>query len=268
MRRSGRLLRAALASAAGLFLVVWIGWLVAVPSAMIEDRIVGAIASYGGLNASFENFRKGLFLSVKADALTISFSRGQIKATDLRAALHPGSLFSWRLEASLDAELGGGPVSARYTRPIHTYKGEAFDLKGRGIRLDGIMPLVYEGVTGTGLGRLDMKLSEGAGEMRIAVESLEAAPFSVGPYTFPAERLREGRALVRAEPGSLEIVSANIEGDGIFIRLRGRAAAGSFDGELEIVPSAELEAQPYFIFIQQHKRGVGQYLIPMARQLQ
>lgn len=268
MIRSSKALRAALAVLVGLPALLWIAWIVAVPAGMIEERALRAIKDYGGLDASFENFRKGIFLSVKADSITIKFQRGQLRATDLKAAPHLLSLFSLKLEASLDAKLGGGQLKAHYARPLHTYKGESFGLKGRGISLAEFMPLAYDGVSGTGTGRLDIELYDGAGEMRLAVEALEVQPFSVGPYTFPAERLREGRALVTAAPGSLEIVSANIEGEGIFMRLRGRAAGGRFDGAIEIMPSSEIESQPYFMFIQQHKRGTGQYLIPISSALQ
>lgn len=268
MPKNKRALKAALAVALAVPALLWVAWFVAVPSGMIEERALGAISTYGGINASFDNFRKGFFFSVKADAITIKFDRGTIKATELSASLRPGALLKGRVEVTLDAKLGGGPVMATYSRPITTYKGESFDLRGRKIALAEFLPIAYTGVSGTGTGELDMELSDGAGEMRLSVAKLEIAPFSVGPYTFPADRLREGRALVKAAPGSLEIVSANIEGDGIFVRLKGKAASGRFDGALEIMPSAELETEPYFIFIQQYKRGTGQYTIPLANTLQ
>ena len=238
-------------------------WIFAIPASLIQERIEDTIASSGNgeLSLSVDGLRKGIFLNLYADNLTLVLDqRPALEILDFRMNISPRHLFDFRLAFAINGEMGGGKVHGTVKLPLNgtidIERAELNDipyLKRSGIDIYGNM----------------------TSEILVKGDSVKAV------FQIPDLNIRESVTTViplmssfRTMQGSLSLAGNNLKVESIslngekgYARLKGTITNGNMDLTLELMPDASKLNAMESMLIGKYIVSPGYYVIPIRGRL-
>lgn len=269
MRR--RTLYLALGIPAGFILFLFLT-LLFIPNEAIEGVLVRA-AGNGGYRLELTGFGKRFPLGVKAEAVELSSDKGALLTLrETRVHLKLASLLTGKPEVGYRGRIGTGEISG----------DAAFGKKGgwsvqcSGVRLEDIPYFAtVAGARVAGELRLDGNVSGAKGteqgELQLEVKGAELSGVKIGQMPLPDASYREVRGALTIAKGQGVLKSFTLNGDGIYVRLKGETALAQPVGNsplnltLEMMPKPSFMERQKFIFLllSRYLTSPGVYSIPI-----
>jgi type II secretion system protein N len=270
MTLSRRLLIAAALPALSVLLVLLT--ILFIPDRELEGVVIRGLASQG-YTFKAGSFGKALPLGIRARDVHVGSDRGGVLRADrlsVRLRLFP--LLAGKVTFACEARIGAGKLEGE-VEPLG--KGR-LDLAISGLRLEDIPFFVT--VTGARVGGQLMaeahfrgRGDKADGELKLEVRGAEVGGVKIGDMPLPDASYRTVQGMLRAKAGRLNLESFTLEGDGLYVRLKGDLplvgppAAAPLNLALELMPQAEfLEKQKYvFLLLVKYQKSPGHYEIPI-----
>lgn len=245
----------------------------------IPDRELRALATRAlqqqGYTLRAARFGKAFPLGIEAVGLDISDDRGPlIKAQKAALRLNLLPLLTGRLSFSGQATIGSGQASGEYSPRD---KSASVDI--RGVRLEEL-PFIQTvtGARAKGVMRLKGQFKgekEGSGELQLEITEANVAGVKIGEMPLPDADYRRVQGVVRRKGGMITLGSFTLEGDGLYVRLRGDfplttpIGAAPLNLTLELMPKPDfLEKQKFvFLLLTKYLTTPGRYEIPIKGSL-
>lgn len=241
-------------------------WLIVVPEQLIKGLIEQSVS---GDNMSLEavGFRKGLFFNIFADKLELT-KAGAVLVTveNMEANLNPLYLLLLKAKLSFSGEIGGGRVSGT----AEAGKGKnRLKISLAKAAIEDIPFFAVIGLKGRGLLSGEMRLRDGNGEVRFALEEVLLEGNSFYGVPAPLSSFRKAKGMIDVTPGVVNVSSLAFEGEGIYARLKGRILNGSaMDLILEVMPEASFADRSFLLaMLQNYKVSPGYYAIPIKGEM-
>ena len=242
------------------------------PNDAIKGVLVRA-ADNAGYTLDCTGFGKSFPLGVKARTLEISSGQGSlVKLRDARVALKVLPLLTGRLQLSYSGLIGGGEL----TGDVQLGRNPGWTLSGRDLRLEEIPffgTVAGARVKGTlrVTGKMESKRGVPEGDLQLEVKGAELSGVKVGAMPLPDASYRTIRGALRVEKGQAVLKSFTLDGDGVYLRLKGESTLATPLGNsplnltLEMMPKpAFLERQKFiFLLLLKYQKSPGAYSIPV-----
>jgi type II secretion system protein N len=242
----------------------------------IPDRELQALAAralqHQGYSLRAGRFGKAFPLGVQAVNLEIADDRGVLlKAEKAAIRLNLLPLLAGRLTISAQAVIGAGQVAGDYSP-----RGGDTQFELRGVRLEDL-PFIQTvtGARAKGVMRLQGHVKgTGKGPTGLAQLEIKGANLSgvkIGEMPLPDADYRTVQGMARASAGILTLESFTLEGEGLYVRLKGDfpltapPGAAPLNLTLELMPKPEfLERQKFvFLLLTKYLTTPGRYEIPI-----
>ncbi|RII28771.1 MAG: type II secretion system protein GspN [Geobacter sp.] len=241
-----------------------------IPSRALQGVIVRGLANEGYIfHAS--NFGKAFPFGLTAKAVEIGDDRGPLFRADtatVRLQILP--LFLGDVKVTAQARVGSGKLEGIWS---HRQGGE---LHASGIRLEDIpfFPTVT-GASAKGILQIDARLrgrqKTARGEVKLDVKGAELAGIKIGGTPLPDANYRQIQGMLKITGGKATLESFSLEGDGLYVRLKGDLpitaplANAPLNLTLELMPKPEFLEQQKFVFLllTKHLTSPGHYEIPI-----
>ena len=255
-----------------LLLLLVLLTLLFVPDRALEGVVVRAL-DREGYTFKAGSFGKAFPLGLQARDVSVAGERGEVLRADrLAVRLRLLPLFLGKVSVSCAVRIGSGTLAAE-VEPLG--KGR-LDLTVSGLRLEDIP--FFASVTGAKVGgqataeaHFRGRGDKMDGEFRLEVRGAEVSGVKIGDMPLPDSAYRTVQGMLRAKAGKLTLESFTLEGDGLYVRLKGdlplgaSPAAAPLNLSLELMPQAEfLEKQKYvFLLLVKYQQSPGHYEIPI-----
>ena len=241
-----------------------------------NDAIRGALeraAGNAGYTLDCTGFGKRFPAGLKASTLAISSGKGALlQLSDARLGLKLLPLFWGRLQLGYRGRIGTGGIEGDVTLG----KRPGWSVQARGVRLEDI-PFFASVAAARVKGELrltgELKSPKGIpeGDLQLEVRGAELAGVKVGDLPLPDASYQEVRGALRVEKGHALLKSFTLNGDGIYVRLKGDTVLATPLGNsplnlaLEIMPKpAFLERQKFvFLLLTKYQSSPGAFSIPI-----
>lgn len=243
-----------------------------IPGQAVMDLINRGLSEQG-LTLSARKFGKAFPLGVSGAGWTLSSPRGELLRLDkasVRLMLFP--LFSGKLSCAINAIAGSGRISAIAT----TAANGSLRLEIRGLNLEQIpFFATVTGVRAAGVVNCRAELSslrgKGSGYIKLEARGVDLAGIRLGETPLPDATYSAVQGMLRVSNGTAAIESFTLQGDGLYVRLKGNIPPGSsltaapLDLTLELMPKPEfLEKQKFiFLLLAKYLDTPGHYRIPV-----
>ena len=218
------------------------------------------------------HFGKALPLGLKAADLEISDDRGVLlkaQQASFRLSLLP--LLTGKLVLACRVAIGTGQAVADYS----LRDGET-RIEINGIRLEDL-PFIQTvtGARGKGdarlHGRFKAKGKNAGGELQLEIKGANVTGVKIGEIPLPDADYRTVQGMVRASSGAINLESFTLEGEGLYVRLKGGLplttplGAAPLNLTLELMPKPDfLERQKFvFLLLTKYLTTPGRYEIPI-----
>jgi len=256
---------------AGVFLFLFLTILF-IPAATILATANRGLSQYG-LKLGAASFGKALPLGIKGTGITLSSLSGELlRVGKGRLLLELFPLLSGKVVLSIDAEIGSGTLvsSLSLLRKPSTH----IDIKN--VRLEDIP--FFQNVAGmktsgilSGKVEASGSVAKAMGSVQLEVQGAELSGIKIGGMPLPDASYRTVQGLVRINEGRGSIESFTLQGDDLYVRLKGGLpladplAATPLDLTLELMPKpALLEKQKLvFLLLLKFQDTPGHYRIPV-----
>jgi type II secretion system protein N len=241
-----------------------------------NDSIKGVIARAAG-NAGYTldlgGFGKRFPVGFKARTLELSSERGSLlKISDARVGLNLLPLLVGRVQLDYRGKIGSGGLEGDITLG----KKPGWSIQARSIRLEDI-PFFGSVAEARVKGELrlsgEMKSPKGVaeGDLQLEVRAADLGGVKIGDMALPDASYQEVRGALRVEKGHALLKSFTLNGDGIYVRLKGDTALTTPLGgsplnlTLEMMPKpAFLERQKFvFLLLTKYQSSPGAFSIPI-----
>jgi len=242
----------------------------------IPDRELQALAvralQQEGYTLRAARFGKAFPLGVIARGLEISNERGPLFAADkatIRLVLLP--LLAGKVTTNLEADIGAGHVAGEYSMGNGAAK---VDIKG--VRLEDL-PFIQTvtGARAKGIlrlqGHMKGKGKGTAGEAQMEITGANVAGVKIGGMPLQDADYTRVQGVAHAGSGMLTLGSFTLEGEGLYVRLKGDLPltqpldAGPLNLALELLPKPEFMERQKFVFLllAKYLASPGRYVIPI-----
>jgi type II secretion system protein N len=267
----GRALYLALGIPAALVFFLYLT-LLFTPNDAIKGVLVRA-AEKEGYTLDCTGLGKRFPLGLKARALEISSAKGPlVTLRGARVGLELLPLFLGRIQLGYFGTIGAGELEGKVTLG----KVPGWSVQARGVRLEDIpfFTSVAEARVKGDLrltGALKSPKGVAEGDLQLEVRGAELAGIKIGEMPLPDATYKEVRGALRFEKGHALLKSFTLDGDGIYVRLKGDTAPSKPVGNsplnltLEMMPKpAFLERQKFvFLLLTKYQSSPGAYSIPI-----
>ncbi|GFE57251.1 type II secretion system protein GspN [Geobacter sp. AOG1] len=245
-----------------------------IPARELQGLVVRGLASEG-YTFRATSFGKAFPLGLTARAMEIGDERGPLFRADrvtVRLQLLP--LFLGDIKVTGRARIGSGQIDGAWSRR------SGGGLHASGIRLEDIP--FFSTVTGAaakGVMQVDANLrgsqSTRRGEIKLDVKGAELAGIKIGGTPLPDAGYRQIQGMLRLSGNKANLESFSLEGEGLYVRLRGDfpiispLAKAPLNLTLELMPKPEfLERQKFvFLLLTKYLTSPGRYEIPVKGML-
>jgi len=245
--------------------------------AFIPDRelqgVVARVLAQSGMTMRAAQFGKALPLGIKARKLEIADERGLLLRVDeasVRLRLLP--LLTGKVSFAYRAAIGKGDVRGNFS----LLRGAGMEVAISHLRLEDI-PFIPTATGAQAKGDLQAQGSfrgKGAaarGEARLEVKGMELAGVKIGEMPLPDASYDTVRGALKVAGGKAVLESATLQGEGLFVRLKGDfpvltpPGAAPLNLTLELMPKPEfMEKQKFvFLFLTKYLDSPGHYQIPV-----
>lgn len=243
-----------------------------VPASTLLSAANNGLSGYG-LRLEALKFGKALPLGIEGEGFVLSSDSGALLRLGRgRMTLDILPLLAGRLNVSISADIGSGTLVSS----LSLLRSPSTAVAVNNVRLEDIPFFqTVAGMKATGLlsGRVAVKgtLAKAKGEVRIEIQGAELAGIKLGEMPLPDASYRTVQGMVRIEGGKGTIESFTLQGDDVYMRLKGGLPladpiqATPLDLSLEIMPKPELleKQKLIFLLLLKFQDTPGHYLIPV-----
>jgi type II secretion system protein N len=201
-----------------------------------------------GLDAEISGFSKTIFFDFSADSLTLKNPADGavlIKAENLSGRIDPFSLLLLKLHIPFQASAAGGLVTGSVRLG---FSGSAVRARFEGLKIEEMPPLARYASHGFMHGQLSIK--NGSGELEFIADQIRGAPLELNSAN--------GVALLTGN--QIEVKSLSLQGEKIYVRIKGPIRAGSYDLTAEVMPE---EPSQYDALLANYQVSPGYYVVPL-----
>lgn len=243
-----------------------------VPAQVLLNAANRGISPYG-LTLSAASFSKSLPLGIKGVGITLSSASGELlKVRKGRLTLDLLPLLTGKLSFSTDAEIGSGTFVAS----VSLLRSPATHIAVKNVRMEDIP--FFQSVAGmkaggilSGIVETTGAVAKAKGYVQLEVQGADLSGIKVGEMPLPDASYRTVQGMIRISGGQGTIESFTLQGDELYVRLKGGLPfadplpATPLDLSLEIMPKpALLEKQKLvFLLLLKYQDAPGHYLIPV-----
>jgi len=243
-----------------------------VPNDAIKGLLV-RLADSRGYTLEVTGLRKSLLLGVKATEVELSSAKGPLlRLRDTRVGLEVLPLTLGKLRVSVDGMIGTGSVEGE----VGIGKTSGWELHLKGVRLEEIP--FFANVAGARIkgdlqvnGALASGKAGKTGDVQLQVRGAELASLKIGEMPLPDANYKEIRGALRIEGGRALLKSFTLEGDDVYMRLKGDVALSEPIGNsplnltLEMMPKqAFLDRQKFvFLLLMKYQTSPGAFSMPI-----
>ena len=246
--------------------------LILIPNDAIRGAMVRA-AENAGYTLNCTDFGKRFPLGLKARTLEISTDKGAlVRLSDARLGLKLLPLLVGRLQLGYAGRIGAGSIAGEITLG----KAPGWSVEARGIRLEEI-PFFSSVASARAKGELrltgELQSPKGIsrGNLQLEVRGADLAGVKLGDMPLPDASYQEIRGALSIEKGRALLKSFTLNGDGIYVRLKGESVLATPPGNsplnltLEMMPKpAFMERQKFvFLLLGKYQSSPGAYSIPI-----
>jgi len=259
------------AAAAGAILFIFLTVLF-IPAATLLHSANSGLALYG-LRLDATSFAKALPLGIKGSGITLSSASGELlRVRKGRLLLELLPLLSGKVVLAIDAEIGSGTLVSS----LSLFRSPSTHMEIKNVRLEDIP--FFQNVAGmktSGIlsGRVETSgsVAKAKGSVRLEVQGAELSGIKIGEMPLPDASYRTVQGLIRINEGKGSIESFTLQGDDLYVRLKGGLpladplAATPLDLSLELMPKAALleKQKLIFLLLLKYQDTPGHYLIPV-----
>lgn len=245
--------------------LVWVAWLIALPSSMIEDMVEEKLKR-GNISADLVGFRKGLFLSFKTEALDVMSSGERLFSIEgLKGELELiQSLMKMGAVVALDGKSGGGGFLCTF---MVKGRGYSLDTTLSGADLEQLGLFEHTGFKGSGTLDAEAHVAGNEGDVRFTITGAKLKPLDVSGRTVPMDMFHTVRGALGIKGRSVDVKSLALEGKGLFARASGTIKGGMMDMTLELMPEPETDVI-ISVVAGSYKVSEGLYRIPVRRKIE
>jgi len=242
------------------------------PNHAIKGVLVRA-AENAGYTLDCTALGKSFPVGLKADAVELSSAKGSlVKLREVKVRLELLPLLTGKARLAYRGRIGAGELEGE----IDLGKNQGWSVQCRGVRLEEIP--FFATVASARIkgelrlnGKLVSRKGVGEGDMQLEVRSAEIAGVKVGEMPLPDAAYKEVRGALRIEKGRAILKSFTLDGDGIYVRLKGDATlskplgASPLNLTMEMMPKpAFLERQKFvFLLLTKYQSSPGAFSIPI-----
>lgn len=243
-----------------------------VPAAVLLNAANRGLAQYG-LKLGAASFSKALPLGIKGSGIILSSGSGDLlKVRKGALSLELLPLLTGELIFTIDAEIGSGTL----TSSLSLLRSPATHIAVKNVRLEDIP--FFQSVAGMKAGGIlsgkvetTGVVSKAKGFVQLEVQGAELSGMQIGGMALPDASYRTVQGMIRISGGKGMIESFTLQGDDLYVRLKGGLPladplpATPLDLSLEIMPKpALLEKQKLiFLVLLKYQDTPGHYLIPV-----
>jgi type II secretion system protein N len=247
-----------------------------VPASVLQDAATKALAR-NGLILAAGSFTKQFPLGIKGSELTLQGTAGTVLALDrFGARLEILPLLRGKVTISFQGAIGAGSISGRYSpgrdnKLVMDWEGIAlekipFFSTVAGARVKGLLK---------GKAAINGQGNKLGGELQLDVQEADLRGISIGETALPDAAYRTVQGMVRINSGTARLESFTLQGDDLYIRLKGTLplsepfAASPLDLVLELMPKPEFLTKQKFVFLllTKYLDTPGHYQIPIKGSL-
>jgi type II secretion system protein N len=232
------------------------------------------VADNAGYTLECTGFHKSFPVGVRAESIELSNDKGallKLRAAHVHLELLP--LFTGKLRLSYDGRIGAG---GNLEGEIYLGKSPGWTLQCRSVRLEDIpfFSTVAEAKVRGDLrvnGRMITRNGVGDGDMQMEVKGAEFTGVKVGVMPLPDASYRQVQGALRIGNGRAELKSFTLDGDGIYVRLKGDTTLATPVGNsplnvtMEMMPKQSfLDRQKFvFLLLMRYQTSPGAFSIPI-----
>ena len=241
-----------------------------------NDAVKGVlvrIADNAGYTLDCTGFGKRFPLGFKADAVELSSAQGPlIRLRDARVGLKLLPLLTGKLRVACRGAIGTGEIEGE----VDLGKSQGWAVQCKGVRLEEIP---YFSTAAEARVRGELRLSGkmvtrkgiGEGDMQVEVRGAELSGVKVGAMPLPDASYKEVRGALSIEKGRAVLKSFTLDGDGIYVRLKGDSTLANLVGNsplnltLDLMPKPSFMERQKFVFLLliKYQNSPGSYSIPI-----
>lgn len=246
------------------------------PARILLDTANRGLAQYG-LKLDAASIGKSLPLGIKGTGMALSSQSGElVRVRKGRLFVDLLPLLAGKLSISVDAEIGSGTLNSS----ISLLRSPATQIAVKNVRLEDI-PFFQTaaGMKASGIlsGKVETTgvLSKAKGFVQLEVQGAELSGIKIGEMPLPDAAYRTIQGMVRINGGKGAIESFTLQGDDLYVRLKGGLPlvdplpATPLDLSLELMPKPSLleKQKLVFLLLVKYQDTPGHYLIPVKGNL-
>jgi type II secretion system protein N len=243
-----------------------------VPASVLMNAANRGLSQYG-LKLGAASFGKSLPLGIKGSGITLSSESGELlNIRNGRLSLDLLPLLAGKLSISADAEIGSGTFAAS----LSLLRSPSTRIAVKNVRLEDI-PFFQSvaGMKASGIlsGKVEITgvVSKAKGYAQLEVQGAELNGIKIGEMPLPDASYRTVQGMIRVSGGKGSIESFTLQGDDLYVRLKGGLPladplpATPLDLSLEIMPKPSLleKQKLVFLLLVKYLDTPGHYLIPV-----
>lgn len=219
------------------------------------------------------SFRRSLPLGIKGTGITLSSGSGELlKVSNGGLFLELLPLLTGKLILSMDAKIGAGTIDSS----ISLLRSPSSHIEVKNVRLEDIP--FFKSVAGMkAVGILSGKaetagvITKASGFVKLEVKGAELSGIKIGAMPLPDASYRTVQGMIRIKGGQGEIESFTLQGDDLYVRLKGGLPladplqATPLNLSLEIMPKPSLleKQKLVFLLLLRFQDTPGHYLVPV-----
>ena len=243
-----------------------------IPADLLLNTANSGLAGYD-LKLDAASFRRSLPLGIKGSGITLSSGSGELlKVSKGELFLELLPLLTGKLILSMDAEIGAGT----FVSSISLLRSPASHIEVKNVRLEDIP--FFKSVAGmkaggilSGNAETSGVITKATGFVQLEVQGAELSGIKIGAMPLPDASYRTVQGMIRIKGGQGEIESFTLQGDDLYVRLKGGLPladplqATPLNLSLEIMPKASLLEQQKMVFLLllRFQDTPGHYLVPV-----
>lgn len=242
----------------GIPVCIILVWLIAVPMDLIHERLEDSITSAGntGIKADVKGLKKGILLSLHADAIDLSIDkRPALSITDLSFSFSPGHLINGEFAFLVKGSAANGTINGTVKLPVWG------KIKIDHAELGAIPYITRFGLDINGNVFSNIKIEGNAANVIFNVPDLSIGDDSTVIPLLNTFRRLQGSLSLRGN--TVKIRSVSLEGEKGYARLKGSITNGIMDLTLELMPDTDKLKAMESMLIGKYIISPGYYEVPI-----
>src|SRR6185369_5455575 len=255
--------------AAVLFLLLAIMF---IPGRTIFEAANSGLSPYG-LKLEAVSFGKAFPIGISGKGITLSSESGELlKLRSGRLALELLPLLVGKVCISVRAEIGSGSLVSS----MSILRSPSTKIEVKNVRLEDIPFFqTVAGIKASGIlsGKAEAKglISKAKGYLQLEVDGADLTGIKIGEMPLPDASYRKVQGMIRINNGIASIESFTLQGDELYVRLKGGLPlidplpATPLNLSLELMPKPSLldKQKLIFLLLVKYQDTPGHYLIPV-----